>query len=80
MKLYKKDPSFYKKVFTLALPIAMQSLITIGVNMLDTIMVGSLGENALSATSLANSFIAFTRYSAWGSEWEPLFWCPDTGA
>ncbi|MCR4787108.1 MAG: MATE family efflux transporter [Lachnospiraceae bacterium] len=57
MKLIKKDPSFYKKVFTLALPIALQSLITIGVNMLDTIMVGTLGENALSATSLANSFI-----------------------
>jgi len=56
MKLYKKDPEFYKNVFTLALPIALQSLITIGVNMLDTIMVGSLGENPLSATSLANSF------------------------
>lgn len=57
-KLFRKDPAFYKKVFTLALPIALQSLITIGVNMLDTIMVGSLGENALSATSLANSFIS----------------------
>ena len=58
MKLYKKDPEFYKTVFTLALPIALQSLITIGVNMLDTLMVGSLGETPLSATSLANSFIS----------------------
>ena len=58
MKLYKKDPEFYKNVFTLALPIALQSLITIGVNMLDTLMVGSLGETPLSATSLANSFIS----------------------
>lgn len=57
MKLYKKDPAFYGKVFTIAIPIALQSLISIGVNMLDTIMVGSLGDNALSATSLANSFI-----------------------
>ena len=57
MLLYKKEPEFYKSVFSLALPIALQSLITIGVNMLDTIMVGSLGETALSATSLANSFI-----------------------
>ncbi|MBO4728414.1 MAG: MATE family efflux transporter [Spirochaetaceae bacterium] len=57
MKLFQKDFDFYKQVFTLALPIALQSLISIGVNMLDTIMVGSLGENALSATSLANSFI-----------------------
>ena len=58
MKLYRKDPEFYKNVFTLALPIALQSLITIGVNMLDTLMVGSLGETPLSATSLANSFIS----------------------
>ncbi len=58
MKLFQKNPTFYKSVFSLALPIAMQSLISIGVNMLDTIMVGSLGETALSATSLANSFIS----------------------
>ena len=57
-RLFDKKPSFYKNVFTLALPIALQSLITIGVNMLDTIMVGSLSEEALSATSLANSFIS----------------------
>ena len=55
---YKEQIEFYKKVFTLALPIALQSLITIGVNMLDTMMVGKLGDNALSATSLANSFIS----------------------
>lgn len=58
MKLFKKDPAFYREVFIIAIPIALQSLITIGVNMLDTIMVGSLGDNALSATSLANSFIS----------------------
>ncbi len=58
MKLFQKNPAFYKGVFALALPIALQSLISIGVNMLDTIMVGNLGETALSATSLANSFIS----------------------
>ena len=58
MKLFQKNPVFYRGVFTLAFPIALQSLISIGVNMLDTIMVGSLGENSLSATSLANSFIS----------------------
>jgi len=58
MKMFQRDPEFYKRVFALALPIALQSLITIGVNMLDTIMVGNLGETALSATSLANTFIS----------------------
>lgn len=57
-KLIVNDKSFYKSVITLASPIALQSMIAIGVNMLDTIMVGKLGEAELSATSLANSFIS----------------------
>lgn len=60
MKRQKTNASggnFYRRVIFLAAPIALQSLITIGVNMLDTIMVGSLGETELSATSLANQFI-----------------------
>lgn len=56
-KLFSGDKAFYIRVLTLALPIALQSLITVGVNMLDTIMVGRLSEEALSATSLANQFI-----------------------
>ena len=52
-----KDKAFYFKAAGIALPIAAQSLITIGVNIMDTIMVGDLGEVALSATSLANQFI-----------------------
>lgn len=56
-KLFISDKKFYRKVLLLAVPIALQSLITIGVNMLDTIMVGTLGEKELSATSLANQFI-----------------------
>ena len=51
------DKHFYSQVLYLSAPIALQSLITIGVNMLDTIMVGRLGETELSATSLANQFI-----------------------
>ncbi|MBQ6104828.1 MAG: polysaccharide biosynthesis C-terminal domain-containing protein [Lachnospiraceae bacterium] len=45
MKLFQKDPAFYKKVLILAIPIALQSLIAVGVNMLDTIMVGSIGSS-----------------------------------
>lgn len=57
-KLIVKDKSFYRTVVALALPIALQSMITIGVNMLDTIMVGKLGETQLGATSQANTFIS----------------------
>lgn len=58
MKLLIRDKNFYKKTAAIAIPISLQSLIVIGVNMADTIMVGSLGENALSGTALANQFIS----------------------
>ena len=57
-KLYVKDNNFYKKVLGISVPIALQGLITTGVNMMDTIMVGKVGETQLSAVSLANQFIS----------------------
>ena len=56
-KLYVKDKTFYKNVAAISVPIALQSLITTGVNMMDTIMIGSVGQTQLSAVSLANQFI-----------------------
>lgn len=56
-KLFIKDKNFYKTVATIAIPIALQGFITTGVNMMDTIMVGQVGETQLSAVSLANQFI-----------------------
>ena len=54
---YLGDRAFYNKLVTIALPIALQGLINIGVNMMDNIMVGQLRETAIAATSLANQFI-----------------------
>lgn len=56
-KLYIKDKKFYTNVAGIAIPIALQGLITTGVNMMDTIMIGVVGETQLSAVSLANQFI-----------------------
>ena len=56
--LISKDKGFYKTVAVIAIPIALQGLITTGVNMMDTIMVGKVGETQLSAVSLANQFIS----------------------
>ena len=39
MKLFTSDKSFYRKTVKLAVPITLQCLITIGVNMMDNIMV-----------------------------------------
>lgn len=49
--------SFYLLVAKIAVPVILQNLITIGVNMMDTIMLGSYGELQLSGASLANEFI-----------------------
>lgn len=57
---------FYRRVCAVAVPIALQSMITIGVNMLDTIMLGSLGETALSTSSLANQFINIYQIACMG--------------
>ncbi len=57
-KLYVKDKQFYKNVAAITIPIALQGLITTGVNMMDNIMVGKVGETQLSAVALANQFIS----------------------
>lgn len=57
-RLFVRDKQFYKTVLVLALPVVLQNMITIGVNMLDTIMLGAYGEIQLSGASLANEFIS----------------------
>lgn len=54
--VFKREGSFYKKMLAIAIPITLQNLINIGINMADTMMLGSLGETALSASALANQF------------------------
>lgn len=49
-----KDKQFYRSLFIVALPAAFQGLISMGVNMLDNLMVGSLGDVTLASVSLAN--------------------------
>lgn len=66
IRQYLGTKGFYLKVCAIALPIAAQSLITIGVNMMDTIMLGSLGEIAISASSLANQFITIYHIACMG--------------
>ena len=48
------DKAFYKSVLVLLIPIIIQQFITSFVSLLDNIMVGSLGTEAISAASIAN--------------------------
>ncbi len=48
------DKAFYKRLFILAVPIALQNIISFAVGLTDNIMVGSLGEVAISGVYLCN--------------------------
>lgn len=59
-KLFE-DKTFYRSLFTIALPIALQNLINSFVNVLDTVMIGSLGTTEIAAVGLGNQvFFLFT--------------------
>jgi Na+-driven multidrug efflux pump len=44
---------FYRSVFALVIPIALQNLINVGVTAADVLMLGKVGEKVLSGASLA---------------------------
>ena len=50
-----RDSSFYKSIFSISLPIATQNLITFAISMVDTLMLGRLGEISLSASAIGNN-------------------------
>ena len=43
-----EDKSFYRNVLRLVMPMAVQNLINVGVTSTDVIMLGRVGETALS--------------------------------
>ncbi|MDR0271522.1 MATE family efflux transporter [Paenibacillus sp.] len=54
MSLWVKETSFYKTFFRLTLMIALQNIITLGVNLSDNLLLGGYSESALSGVALAN--------------------------
>ena len=46
------DWDFYRRVLAITLPIAIQNVINLGVNMMDIIMLGQLGDTAIAAADL----------------------------
>ena len=49
-----KKPEFYKTLLMLAIPMALQNLLSMSVNFSDNIMVGQLGERAVAGVLMAN--------------------------
>ncbi|AFS77423.1 MATE efflux family protein [Gottschalkia acidurici 9a] len=54
MDLIKKDKTFYKAMFSIAIPVTIQNLISSSLNMVDTLMVTKLGSTNVAAVGQAN--------------------------
>lgn len=57
MKRYKiiwNDKSFLRRTFAITIPIVLQNLLNNIVNLVDTLMIGQLGETSIAAVGLAN--------------------------
>ena len=53
------DKDFYRKMLQIAIPIAIQNFISSFLNMIDTVMVGKLGETEIAAVGIANQYFFF---------------------
>lgn len=49
-----REKTFYKSFMVLALSLALQNLLTYGVNMMDTLMLGRYSQDAMGGVSLCN--------------------------
>lgn len=66
MDLFTRDKTFYQKLLVIGVPIAAQQMITVGVNMMDTVMLGQLNETALAASSMATQVHNMFHYMCMG--------------
>ena len=54
--LDKDNKRFYKILISLCIPIIIQNLISTSVNVIDTVMISSLGEISVASIGVANQF------------------------
>ena len=54
--LNNENKNFYKLLISLCIPIIVQNLISTSVNIIDTVMISSLGEESLAAIGVANQY------------------------
>ena len=66
MKHFELNRKFLSKTLILMLPVILQQLITIGVNFLDNVMIGSFGETQIAAAAFANQFYSFFQFICMG--------------
>lgn len=50
------DKKFYRTLIILAVPIIIQNLLVSSLNMVDTMMIGAVGENEIAAVGISNQY------------------------
>jgi len=61
LKNIAQDKKFIRKTIAITIPIALQALLNTSLNLVDTVMIGSLGQKSIAAVGLANKvFFVFT--------------------
>ncbi len=60
------DRQFYKTFLNIAWPIVLQNLIGSALNLIDTLMIGGLGEASVAAVGIANRLFFFFMVSVFG--------------
>ncbi|MBQ8401621.1 MAG: polysaccharide biosynthesis C-terminal domain-containing protein, partial [Clostridia bacterium] len=66
LKEYLGTKDLYLKMAKIAIPVSLQQLITVGINLMDTIMISSMGDNQLAASSQATQFITLFQICCMG--------------
>ncbi len=67
IKKYIGSKAFYKSVLFVALPIMLQNLITNFVNLIDNLMVGSLGTEEVAAVAIVNQLVFIYNLTVFGA-------------
>ncbi len=65
-KHFMLEKVFLKSVFAIAIPVALQNAISFGVNMMDSVMLGRLGDTAISAAYLGTQPFTFLMATCFG--------------
>lgn len=58
-RLFLSDSTFLRRMMAIALPVALQFLISTSINMADTVMISPLGDASIAAVGLVNQFVFF---------------------
>lgn len=67
LKRYIGDKAFYRRVLAICVPMIIQNAVTNLVNLLDNLMVGSLGTEQMSGVAIVNQFVFVFNLAIFGA-------------